>query len=126
MGPRKLKVVDIAEGAAVLPHVRKDWHARGNSAYIVWDAPTNSIILASKLTSLAAYLNDNLARNQFERVKVSGLYGAAESSSAGYTGGLHKMRFRVTRSNLERAHKDAIQKANELGVSRISLVTECA
>jgi hypothetical protein len=120
---QKVNVIDLSQGS-MLP-MQKVWHARNDSAYICWDTLTNSIILASKLTSLAKILNEN-ARNKYEYVKISGLYSAAQSSNAGYTGGLHKMRYGIPRSNLADAHTDAIEKARSIGASEVSVVSEVA
>ena len=119
---RKLNIVDLPQGD-VMP-MQRDWHARGDCAYVCYDAHTNSIILASKLTSLAKILNEN-ARNKYEIVKVSGLFSAAHNGSvAPYSGGLHKMRYGISRSNLTHAHNDAIEKARSMGASKVCLVTE--
>ena len=123
MGVRKLKVIDVPQGS-ILP-VRKDWHSRGDAVYIVWDSHTNTVILSSKLTSLAEILNEKYARNKYECVRVSGLYGAALSGSDGYTGGLHKMRYKISRTDLGRAHEEANKKARQMGAS-ISAVVEVA
>ena len=102
--------------------VKKEWHSRNNHAYIVQDAVTNTVMLGAKLSTLAQYLNDEYARNQFERVSARGLYEAADKHG-GYTGGYHKMRYLVSRCELGNSHI-AFENARTAGAHTAKVVTE--
>ena len=117
---RQAKVMDIPMDKILSGPVSKGYRGgRSGHAYIVHDEHTNSIILGSKLTLLAKVINDQYARNRFEKVCARGLYEAADSK----TGYPHKLRFQVSRCDIEHAHT-AFQKAREMGVERSSLVFE--
>ena len=120
MKTRKLSAIDIPEGKVLLQPVKKDRRGgRSGHAYIVYDNHTNSVMLASKLTTMAQYLNDRYARNRFETVSARSLYEAADTKS-GYP---HKLRYHVSRCEMTSAHI-AFQKRRDLGVTRATLVTE--
>lgn len=119
-----LRAIDIAPDAHLSEPIERGWHSRGNRAYIVRDSVTNSVILASTLTALAEYLNAECARTQLERVSVRGLYEAADKRN-GYTGGLHKMRYLVSRCDLSDSHV-AFEQARREGVDKATLLTEAS
>ena len=114
-----VSAIDIPPGKTLPGPLQRQWHNRGNQAYIVHDVATNSLILAQKLAAVASYLNEEYARNPFERVSARGLYEAADKHD-GYTGGLHKMRYLVSRCDLDTAHiafehaRDGVDKATVL------------
>ena len=117
-----LRAVDITPDTRLSEPIERGWHSRGNRAYIVRDAVTNSVMLGSTLTALAEYLNAECARNQFERVCARGLYEAADKRN-GYTGGLHKMRYLVSTCALADSHV-AFEQARSEGVDKATLITE--
>ena len=91
--------------------IQKSWHSRGNNAYLIHDMATNSVIIGSKLTDLAEYLN-TCARNEREFVSTRSLYESADKRGA-YMGGVHKMRYLITRcdySDSQVAFEQAMQK----------------
>ena len=120
---RAVKAIDIAPGRQLLGPIKKGWHSRSGKAYIVRDAVTNSIMLASKLSVLAEFLNQKYARNQLECVSVRGLYEAADIRQGSYTGGLHKMRYAVSRCELDNSHVAFTQACGE-GFNRAMVITE--
>ena len=122
MKEKVLRTIDIAPDTQLSAPIEKGWHSRGNRAYIVRDSITNSVMLGSTLTALAEYLNAECARNQFERVSARGLYEAADRRH-GYTGGLHKMRYLVSRCDLTDSHI-AFERARSEGVDKATLITE--
>ena len=93
---------------------QKTKHSRGNFAFIIHDVVSNTLILSSKLSTVAQHLNNKYARNTFERVSTRGLYEAANKHT-GYTGGHHKMRYLVSRCNLNDSHI-AFKHAHGIGV----------
>ena len=121
MVTRQALVVDIAKDEKLTGPVRKGHRGgRSGNAYIIHDIATNSVILGDKLTAIATVINEQYARNCFEKVCPRGLYQAADSKS-GYP---HKMRFQVSRCDIAHAHI-AFQQAREMGVvERSCLVTE--
>lgn len=116
---RSIRVIDIPVGATLTEPIKADWHSRSNLAYIVYDEPTKSVFLATKLKTLASHLNDVCARCPLEHVSTRGLYEAANKKF------LHKMRFKVTRCHTESAHI-AFEQALKSGVNRASIITEFA
>ena len=123
MASYELRAVEIPPGTALTQPVKKDWHARGEHAFIVHDAVTSTLILASKLTTIAAHLNREFARNRFERVSARGLYEASDNKRGGYSGGLHKMRYLVSKCDLAESHY-AFERARQAGVQRATLLSE--
>lgn len=121
MGYTKLKVVDVPRDTMLVTSIKRDWHGgRSGRAYILYDNVTNSLILSSKLKSMAAHINDKYTRHDHETVSARGLYEAAISQRH-YP---HKMRYHVSRCDLNTAHLE-FQNARELrDVEHASLVTE--
>ena len=100
----------------------KEWHARGNQAWIIHDSVTNTVLLAQKLPLVAAYINQQYARNRFERVTTRGLYEAAhQSQSEGKQP--HKLRYRVSSCALDHAHV-AFESVRSKGVQHAALLTQ--
>ena len=81
----------------------KEWHVRGNQAWIIEDVLTETLLLAQKLPIAAAYLNQN-ARTEWESVSTRSLYEAATSKMEGKQVGPHKLRYLVDKCDLDRAH----------------------
>ena len=120
MKARCLSVVDIPEDKVLLQPIKKDRRGcRSGHAYVCVDLATNSVMLASKLTSLAQHLNTEYARNRFEAVSARSLYEAADSKN----GFPHKLRYHVKRCPMTSAHMH-FQKLRDMGVNRASLITE--
>ena len=119
---KQLLAVEVAPGTMLTEPLKKGWHSRGNHAYLVHDTVSNTLSLACKLTTLAAHLNQANARAPFEQVSARGLYEAADKSS-GYTGGLHKMRYRVSRCDLAESHI-AFEQARQAGIGKAQVLIE--
>ena len=112
-------VVDILE-----TKVTREHRARRSQLYTIHDTATNSAIITQKLTDAAAHLNLQYATNRFEVVSARGLYRAA-NNHAGYTGGLHKMRYRVWKCDLSQANA-ALEYIRSISVSKAELLTTVA
>lgn len=121
MGCRILKAIDIPNDKILASPVKRDFHGgRSGRAYMVHDLASRSLLLSSKLTSIAAHLNENYVRNKYELVSPRGLYESAISKSQFP----HKMRFRVYVCDLKTAHL-AFQTLRESDlIERSILLTE--
>ena len=121
MGYTKLKVVDVPRDTILVTPIKRGWHGgRSGRAYMVYDLETNSLILSSKLTSMAAHINDKYTRHEHENVSARGLYEAAISQRQ-YP---HKMRYHVSRCALDTAHLEFQNARDTRDVDHASLVTE--
>ena len=121
MGYTKLKVVDVPRDTMLVTPIKRGWHGgRSGRAYIVYDLETNSLILSAKLTSMAAHINDTYTRHEHESVSARGLYEAAISERRHP----HKMRYHVSRCDLNTAHVEFQNERDTRDVDKASLVTE--
>ena len=118
---RQLRVLEIPPGAMLSRPLQKGWHARGNHAYIIHDTRLNSVLLSTKLSILAQYLNQQCARFPQEHVSVRGLYEAADKRS-GYTRGLHKMRYFISKCDLADSHIAFQRKSGQPGIDRAAII----
>ena len=98
----------------------KEWHARGNQAWIIHDSVTSTVLLAQKLPLLASYINQQYARNRFEHVTTRGLYEAADQSEGKQP---HKLRYSVSGCALDHAHV-AFESVRSKGVQHAALLTQ--
>jgi hypothetical protein len=114
-----LKVIDIPVDALSAVPLPKEHRARRSQLYTIHDIVTNTMVISQKLTDAAIHLNRDYASNHYERVCARGLYQAANKHD-GYTGGLHKMRFRVSRCDLSNA-RSALQGIT--GIDKAQLLT---
>ena len=118
----KQSIVEDILPDSIMKPVQKGWHARGKNAYIVHDILTKELLLSTKLSVIANYLNQQ-ARHPQEYVSVRGLYEAADKR-CGYTKGLHKMRYRISTCDLAKSHLVFQQHAYKAGVERAAIITE--
>ena len=121
MAPQ-VKAVHLQPSFQLRTPLFKEWHARGNQAWIIHDCVTNTVLLAHKLPILAAYINREYARSRFECVTTRGLYEAADQSqSEGKQP--HKLRYRISSCALDHAHV-AFESIRSKGVSHAALLTQ--
>ena len=118
---RQSRILEIPPGVLLSRPLQKGWHARGNVAYIVHDTKSNLILLSTKLSNLAQYLNKECAHVPQEHVSVRGLYEAADKRS-GYTRGLHKMRYFISKCDLADSHIAFQLKSGQPGIDRAIIV----
>ena len=81
--------------------VKREWHTRRPSCYIVSDRHGKYLLLCQKLSVLVAFIN-NLAKDAGERVSVSAMHSIA-NEAGGRTCGYSKNRWRVVSCPLEAA-----------------------
>ena len=118
-------MVEIQPGMSLTDAISKEWHARGDHMYIVRDHITEQLLMASKLKILVSHINEQLARNAFERVSTRGLYESVGENhgSRGTYQKLHKQRYRVSRC--DRNHANIIlETSRACGTQRATLLTE--
>ena len=103
----------------------KEWHARGNHAWLVNDSVTSTLLLAQKLHLLVSYINEKFARSRFERVTTRGLYEAATlvDLAPSECKQPHKLRYRISRCVLDDAHV-VFESVRTEGASHAILLTE--
>ena len=119
MAPQ-VKAVHLEPSFKLRTPLVKEWHARGNQAWIIHDSVTSTVLLAQKLPLLASYINQQYARNRFEHVTTRGLYEAADQSEGKQP---HKLRYRVSSCALDHAHV-AFESIRSKGVSHAALLTQ--
>ena len=89
-----------------LTGVRKEPHAKRRSehpvAYVVVDKLGEWTLLGQKLQLIAAYINERIADESFERVSTNGLWSNLDRND-GRVGGWHKGRWRINAVELDRA-----------------------
>ena len=89
-----------------LTGVCKEPHAKRRSehpvAYVVVDKLGEWTLIAQKLPLLAAYINERIAVEPFERVSTNGLWYNLDRND-GRVGGWHKGRWRIHAVELDRA-----------------------
>ena len=115
-----IKAVHFEPTSKLITPLIKEWHARGNQAWIIHDCVTNTVLLAQKLPLLAAYINGQYARNRFERVTTRGLYEAANQPEGKQP---HKLRYCISSCPLHLAHV-AFESRRSNGMSHGALVTQ--
>ena len=97
-----MTAIVLPNGAHIL-RLQKEKRNRRSIAYVIFDAISNTVMLTQKLRLAADYINARFARGPLEEVTVAGLYEAAGTEN-NRVGGFHKMRFKIQRCDIGRAH----------------------
>lgn len=102
-----------------LEKVDREKRTRRETAWIVHDLKSNTLLLTQKLKSAADFINLSLATAQREQVSQAGLYEASDTIG-NRVDGCYKMRYRVTSCRLSDSHskfnklRDASRVANAM------------
>ena len=96
------KVIALTPTQYVHP-LQREKRTRRDTAYVIHDVKSNTVLLTQKLHHAVDFINDHLATVGREKVTVSGLYEAADTFD-NRVDGCHKMRYRIQSSALNKAH----------------------
>ena len=91
--------VHIEPGKALEGPIQREKRNRGNTAWLIRDTTTKSVILMQHLAAAAAWINRHNAQSRVEQVTVRSLYEALYVHSLP-----HKWRYHVSRWPLDGAH----------------------
>ena len=115
------RVIPIDNTQRMLPLTREK-RTRHDTAWIVHDLKSGTLLLTQKLKHAVEFANLHLAQAGRERVSLQSLYEAADTRG-NRVDGCHKMRFRITRSSLHTAHHDFDRARSQPGVNTAVIVT---
>lgn len=100
--------------------LRGEERTRRQAAYLIQDAKSGTLLLTQKLRNAAEFINAHLAQRPHEKVTVSGLFEAVDTTGNNVDG-WHKMRFRIIRVDLTNAH-EAFEKARRDQEIRLAMI----
>ena len=107
-----MKQITVPNDQQLMP-LRREERTRNNTAWLVHDVKSGTIVLAQKLQHMADFVNHHLAEASREMVTLQGLYEASGSHD-NKLDGCHKMRYRITRCNGCRLKHLVIEACHEL------------
>ena len=98
---------------ARLDQIRKEWHSRRETLYVVQDKLGNYLFIAQSLLPMVEYINEHIAESSYERVSLPSFYhmcGRKNDRVGGYT----KARWRIDKVPLNGA-SDVIETTRACG-----------
>lgn len=101
----------------------KEKRSRQDTAWIIHDIKSGTMLITQKLQHAADFANTHLAQAKHERVSIQSLYEAADTRG-NRVDGYHKMRYNITRCRLDTAHQEFDRARNQPGVREAIIVTD--
>lgn len=115
------QVISI-ESTQRLVALTREKRTRHDTAWIVHDLKTGTLLLTQKLQHAVDFANTHLADAKRERVSIQSLYEAADTHGS-RVDGCHKMRYRITRCDLHTAHIDFHRERKQPGIQAAVITT---
>lgn len=103
--------------------LKKERRTRHAIVWIVHDVKSGTVLMAQKLQHVAEFANNHLSEARRERVTVQGLFEAADTGGNSVDG-CHKMRYRVTRTEMTKARAQFDRTRSEDGVITAIILTD--
>jgi hypothetical protein len=105
----------------------REKRTRNNTAYIIRDMKTGTVLLSQKLQHASDFINTYLAADaKRERVSVQSLHEAIDTvctTDDNRVDGFHKMRYKITRCPVHTAHIEFDQARKQPDVNVAVIVT---
>ena len=103
--------------------VKKERRTRHPIVWIVHDIKSGTVLMSQKLQHVAEFVNNHLSEARRERVTIQGLFEAADTDG-NTVDGCHKMRYRITRTEMSEARAKFDRTRSEAGVITAIILTD--
>lgn len=113
------KMIQLTNGKT-LHGLTCEKRTRRNSAHLIRDARSGTLLLTQKLRLAVEFMNEYLAQSEMEKVSVASLFEAT-GTDGNRVNGFHKLRYHVSRCDLSEAH-GALEAARAQPGTRLAII----